>query len=424
MMKEPVNTGEKPIRAFLIGIRGDKTSKIEAESLFRELLSLTSTLGLETAGQETVHVRGANAQYGMGTGKAAELAEKAKALEADCLVFDQEISPPQQRNWEKLAGVSVIDRQELIIQIFAGRARTREAELQVSLAELMFSLPRLQHKYIDLNRQRGGRYGTRGSGETRLETDRRLLEHRIHRLEEELENVRRQRETQRKQRRRQGIPVCALVGYTNAGKSSLLNALTGADVLAEDKLFATLDSTSRRLQLSGGLSCLLVDTVGFIRRLPHSLVDAFHSTLEEASMANLLIHVLDASDSDAGRYYETTLSVLRELKADTIPVITVLNKADRPEAVDLLEDLKKRHAGSIPVSASTGAGLQELMAGIESFITGGIRRFRFPQTRPDLAALLHRSGTVLSEKYEGDFIEMEARIDEKNAGKLKNYELE
>ncbi|MDR1566326.1 MAG: GTPase HflX [Treponema sp.] len=422
-MKKPVSTGEKPLRAFLISISDEKISKAEAESLFRELLSLGSTLGLEIAGQETVHVREAGARYGMGTGKAAELVEKAKALEAGCLVFNQEISPSRQRNWEELAGIPVIDRQELIIQIFAGRAKTREAELQVRLAELMFSLPRLQHKYIDLNRQRGGRYGTKGSGETRLESDRRMAEQRIHHLEEELEQVRRQRETQRKQRRRQGIPVCALVGYTNAGKSSLFNALTKAEVLTEDKLFATLDSTSRRLQLSGGLSCLLVDTVGFIRLLPHALVDAFRSTLEEASLADLLIHVLDAADPGAAGYYETTLSVLRDLKAQA-PMITVLNKADRPEAADFLEGLKKQYPGSIPVSASTGAGLTELLARIESFFAANVCRFRFPQTRPDLAALLYRSGTVLSENYEGDFIEIEARADEKTAGKLKDYRAE
>ncbi|MDR2618005.1 MAG: GTPase HflX [Treponema sp.] len=422
-MKKPISTGEKPLRAFLISTRDEKTSKFEAESLFRELLSLVSTLGLEIAGQETVHVREIGARYGMGTGKAAELAEKARTLEADCLVFNQEISPSRQRNWEELTGLSVIDRQELIIQIFAGRAKTREAELQVSLAELMFSLPRLQHKYIDLNRQRGGRYGTKGSGETRLETDRRMAEQRIHRLEEELEQVRRQRETQRKQRRRQGIPVCALVGYTNAGKSSLFNALTNAGVPAEDKLFATLDSTSRRLQLSGGLSCLLVDTVGFIRLLPHALVEAFRSTLEEASLADLLINVLDASDPGASGCYETTLSVLRDLKAGA-PMITVLNKADRPEAADLLEGLEKQYAGSIPVSARTGEGLPELLAGIGSFFAASVCRFRFPQTRPDLAALLYRSGTVLSENYEGDFIELEARVDEKTAGKLKDYRAE
>jgi GTP-binding protein HflX len=420
-MKETLSTEEKAPRAFLIGIRDTKTSKKEAESLSRELLSLCGTLGLEIAGQETVHIRENHAQYGMGTGKAAELSEKASEAAADCLVFDRDISPSQQRNWEELTGISVIDRQELIIQIFAGRARTREADLQVSLAELQYSLPRLQHKYIDLNRQRGGRYGTKGSGETRLETDRRLVEQRIHRLEEELETVRRQRGTQRKQRQKQGIQVCAIVGYTNAGKSTLLNALTGADVLAEDKLFATLDSTSRRLELPGGLPVLLVDTVGFIRRLPHNLVNAFRSTLEEASLSDLLIHVLDASDSDAPAYYDTTLQVLRELGAEKVPMVTVLNKADRPEASGYIDDLKTRYKGAIPLSANTGEGLSDLLARMETLLQGGARSFRFPQARSDLAAMLHRSGTVLSEKYEGEFIEMEAHVDERTAGMLREF---
>jgi GTP-binding protein HflX len=439
---------EKAPRAFLVsvydtGSKNDKLAGLEAESLAKELGSLADTLGLEVAAGETVYVRGKSSRYGMGTGKAGELAEKARALEADCLVFDRELSPSRQKNWEELAGIPVIDRQELIIQIFAGRAKTREAELQAALAELRYSLPRLQHKHIDLNRQRGGRYGTRGSGETRLETDRRLVEQRIHRLEGELEEVRRQREVQRRQRQRAGIPVCALVGYTNAGKSSLLNALTGAGVLAEDKLFATLDSTSRRLELPGGLPVLLVDTVGFIRRLPHFLIDAFRSTLEEATTADLLIHILDASDPAMDRHYETTLSVLRELGAGGpevdgppvngppvngppvryIPSILLLNKADRREEADI-EDLVKRYAGAIPFSALTGRGLPELLGRMESLLSGAARRFRFPQDRTDLAALLYRSGTVLAKKYGADYIEMEARVDEKTAGKLRQYTVE
>lgn len=424
-------TEEKPPRAFLVSVfdsgtraagrREGVVSKAEVESLVRELKSLTDTLGLDIAGSEIVKVREVNARYGMGAGKAEELAEKAGVLGADCLIFDREISPSQQRNWEELTGLSVIDRQELIIQIFAGRARTREAELQVNLAELYYSLPRLQHKYIDLNRQRGGRYGTRGSGETRLETDRRLVEQRIRRLETELEDVRRQRETQRKQRRRQGVPVCALVGYTNTGKSSLLNALTGADVPAEDKLFATLDPASRRLELPGGLFCLLVDTVGFIRRLPHSLIDAFRSTLEEAALADLLIHVIDASDPDAESRYDTTVSVLNDLGAGKIPAILVFNKADRPEAALNLPALQRRYAGSIAVSAVRGSGLAELLSSMETALSGKSRLFRFPPARTDLAAFLHQNGTVLSEKYGEDCIEMEARVDEKTAGQLKDF---
>ena len=363
-----VETEEARKRSFLVGIRDEKMRISEADSLLKELSNLSNTLGLEIASMETVHLRENHAKYGMGSGKAEELAQKAKELEVDCIVFDREISPSQQRNWEELTGIPVVDRQELIIQIFASRARTREAELQVRLADLIYSLPRLQHKYIDLSRQRGGRYGTRGSGETRLETDRRRVEKHIHQLEDELEILKRQRQVQRKKRERSGIPVCALVGYTNAGKSSILNTLTGAGVLAEDKLFATLDSTSRRLHLPLGTEVLLVDTVGFIRRLPHSLIKAFRSTLEEASRASLILNVLDASDPEAEIQYETTLSVLRELNAGEIPMITVLNKVDRIESASDLRSaaLLNRYAGSVAVSALKGDGLPELLARIES----------------------------------------------------------
>jgi GTP-binding protein HflX len=358
-MKELLETAEGPKRAFLAGIRENDTTREESERLTGELISLAGTLGLEIAGQEIVRVRERHPRYGLGSGKAVELAAKAAELAVDCIVFDMEISPSQQRNWEKLAGIPAVDRQELIIQIFSSRARTREAELQVSLAELNYSLPRLTHKYIDLSRQRGGRYGTKGAGETRLETDRRYVLSRIRQLERELAEVRKQRTVQRRKREKAGVPVCALVGYTNAGKSSLLNALTGADAFVEDKLFATLDPTSRRLETGDGRRLILTDTVGFIRRLPHALVDAFRSTLEEASGADMLVHVLDASDGDADRYYDTTMTVLRELDADKLPMIVALNKSDRLSAGEM-EAAVSRFPGGIAVSAKTGAGLDEL----------------------------------------------------------------
>jgi GTP-binding protein HflX len=262
-----------------------------------------------------------------------------------------------------LTGISAVDRQELIIQIFSSRARTREAELQVALAELSYSLPRLSHKYIDLSRQRGGRYGTRGSGETRLETDRRLALSRMKQLEREIAEVRKQRTVQRRQREKAGILSCALVGYTNAGKSSLLNALTGADAFAENTLFATLDPTSRRLDMGEGRRAIITDTVGFIRRLPHALVDAFRATLEEAAQADLLLHVLDAADHEINRYYETTVAVLRDLGAEKIPVMVVLNKVDRLGEAER-EAVAARYPGSIAVSAKTGAGMDGLRRGI------------------------------------------------------------
>ena len=425
-MKEPTCTEEKAMRVMLVGIRDEKMSVLEANSLVRELAGLALTLGLEIVSEETVNVRGKSAQYGIGSGKAEELSQKAASLEADCIIFDCDLSPSQQRNWEDLAGFPVIDRQELIIQIFASRAKTREAELQISLAELNYALPRLRHKYINLSRQRGGSYGTRGAGETRFETDRRRVEQRIERLKEELEEVKCQRQVQRKQRERQGISICALVGYTNAGKSSILNALTGAGVLAEDKLFATLDSTSRRLELPQSMQVLLIDTVGFIRRLPHSLVNAFRSTLEEVRLADLLLNIVDASSPDAKEQYETTLSVLRDLGADTIPMITVLNKVDLltdplPAAKFPVPGTTDSTAGNAEVSALDGRGLPELCKLIEKTLSGARICFRFPSDRTDLAAFLHRSGQVISEKYTENFIEMEARVDEQTSGRLKEY---
>jgi GTP-binding protein HflX len=419
-MKELHETESGPKRALLVGIQDTMIEKDEADSLAEELAGLAETLGLEIAAQETVRVRENNPRFGMGTGKARELAEKAAALRADCLVFDGEFSPSRQRNWERLTGISAVDRQELIIQIFASRARTREAELQASLAELSYALPRLSHKYIDLSRQRGGRYGTRGSGETRLETDRRLVEQRIHQLKGELEEVRKHRDTQRKKRK--ALPSCALVGYTNAGKSSLLNALTGSEVPVEDKLFVTLDAATRRLETENG-PLLLIDTVGFIRRLPHTLVDAFRSTLEEAALADVLIHVVDASDPGADRCFRTTRSVLRDLGADRIPIITALNKADRVSP-GALEELQKRYAGAVPVSARDRTGLEELIRRAGLLLAGAVTRFRFPPDRHDLAALLHRSGKVLSEQYEEAYIEVDARVEERIAGQLREFLVE
>jgi len=361
MPKKMYETKETKKRALLcsLGKEGDGG---------KELLGLCETLDLDIAAHEIINVRERQPKFGMGSGKAEELAEKAKALEADCIVFDWDLGPSQQRNWEDLAGIPVLDRQELIIQIFASRAATREADLQVQLAELHYRLPRLTHKHINLSQQRGGRYGSKGAGETKLETDRRKIEQRIHKLEKEIEEVIKQRQVQRRQRERQGLPVCAIVGYTNAGKSSLLNVLTGASVLVEDKLFATLDATTRRFEPAPGKTVLLTDTVGFIRRLPHSLIKAFRSTLEEAAHSSLLLHILDVSDPSADECYQTTVSVLSELGAGEIPVITVLNKVDKLEDWNpaYAESLLSRFPDSVAISVKSGYGIDMLKVNISN----------------------------------------------------------
>jgi len=352
-MKKIYEIKEKAKRALLISLAKEGDGG-------RELLGLAETLGLDIAAHEKINIREHQPKFGMGSGKAGEIAQNAAQLEADCIVFDWEITPTQQRNWENLANIPVLDRQELIIKIFASRAATREADLQVQLAELHYRLPRLAHKYIDLSRQRGGRYGTKGAGETFLETDRRQIEIQIKKLEKQIDDVVKQRQVQRRQRERQGLPVCAIVGYTNAGKSSLLNALTGASVLVEDKLFATLDATTRRFEPAPGKTALLTDTVGFIRRLPHSLIKAFRSTLEEASYSNLLLNVLDISDDAIDECYRTTISVLEELGAGEIPVITVLNKIDKLDDITQIDNICANFPDSIAVSVKTGTGLDEL----------------------------------------------------------------
>ncbi len=425
-MSEPTETALAAIRALLVGVRDDSTrrggiSEDEAQSLSKELAGLAKTLGVEIVDRTVIRVRDGQPKYGMGSGKAEEIAARARELDADCIIFDQDITPSQQRNWEELSGLPALDRQEVIIQIFAARAKTREASLQVELAQLKHSLPRLAHAYIDLSRQRGGRYGTKGSGETKLELDRRIVQKRIHQLGEELVEVRRHRATQRKRREKIPIPACALVGYTNAGKSSLLNAMTAAEAFVEDKLFATLDPTTRRLEIGKGRPILLTDTVGFIRRLPHDLVDAFRSTLEEAAEADLIIQVLDASDPDVDRHYDTTMTVLKELDADRTPMIIALNKTDLVADPKTLEAITKRYNESVRISAATGAGLDELALRIDRMLSGGVRMFRFPADRHDLAALVHRSGSVVSERYEDDFIEIEARAGERLIGSLKEY---
>jgi len=415
-------------KALLIGAYFDPREKDEASSLLEELRELVTTLGIPIEESVLVLVRDSNRKYLTGSGKAAELIARAKELGCDVIIFDNNLAPMQQRAWETDGGITVIDREEVILDIFAMRAQTAEAKLQVELARQKYALPRLARMWGHLDRQGGGGGAgsggaARGEGETQIETDRRLARDRIERAKAEIEVVRTQRATQRKERERNPVPHAAIVGYTNAGKSTLLNTLCGSDVLAKDMLFATLDPTTRRLQLPDGQPILLTDTVGFVRNLPHRLIEAFKSTLEEAVLADFLIHVLDCSSPEIDRLYDTTLEVLEELGAGDKKIITILNKSD------LLEDpvqrllLENRYPGAIFTSAAKGENLDALLQLCCEALADRIRKqsCRIPQTRGDVLNLLHRDAKVLSTSYEDNDILVEAIVPESIAGKLSGF---
>lgn len=386
-----------------------------------EISGLVTTAGMQPVDIVVLRRFDPSPKFGMGTGKAEEIMHVAESCGAEAIVFEFEITPTQQRNWETLTGLTCFDRQEVIIRIFADRAMTREAVLQIELARLKYSLPRLAHTYSALSRQRGGRYGTRGGGETQLELDRRSILKKITRIQGELKEVRKDRSTQRKQRERVSVPSCAIVGYTNAGKSTLLNALTGAAVLAEDKLFATLDPTTRRYDLPSGRKVLLTDTVGFVHDLPHTLIDAFRSTLEEASFATGVLIILDASDSNIQLQYDTSLAVLEEIGARSRPELIVLNKAD------LLDEhtrarLPVEFPGSVLISARTGEGFDAFAQLLEALVSGSEQDYLLPLDRGDLVARLHREGTVSKVDYRDDGILIRAGTDGRIAALLREYE--
>ncbi len=398
--------GSRPIRALLVGRTEDKA--LSDHDALRELSSLVKTAGLTVAGTIVLRRNEPSAKFGIGSGKAEEISLQAQELDADEIVFDFEISPTQQRNWDSLTGKTCLDRQEVIIRIFAARAITREAVLQVELARMEYSLPRLTHAHEYLSRQRGGAFGNKGSGETQLELDRRGVMNRIALVKKELKAVRKDRATMRKRRERVPVPSCAIVGYTNAGKSSLLNALTDAGVLSEDKLFATLDPTTKRYSLPNGRTILLTDTVGFIRNLPHTLVDAFHATLEEAAFADAVLIVLDASDPDIAVHEKTTKEVLSEVGAADRPVLTVLNKIDRLDGVSR-QTLCALYPDAVSISAKTREGFQSLISRIDSLLGGDEGVYLLPHARQDLVAFAHREGSVSSIEYGDEFIRMHAR---------------
>ncbi|HET7535078.1 MAG TPA: GTPase HflX [Candidatus Didemnitutus sp.] len=405
-------TDQKPVsRAFLVGVQAPDMSAGEGAELLGELQELVENLDLTITRSSLVTLRDRQQpKFLIGSGKAAELMAQAKADGADVIVIDEELSPAQQRNWEEESGLAVIDRQEVILEIFADRAQTREAVLQVALARMEYSLPRLTRAWSHLSRQRGkGRMG--GEGETQLEQDRRIVRDRIAHLKAELAHVISQREVQRRKRMRKPVPGAAIVGYTNAGKSSLLNKLTGAQIYAADKLFATLDPTTRQLGLPDGRTLLVTDTVGFIRRLPHRLVEAFKATLEEVVVADFLVHVLDITNANVEHHFATTMEVLGELGAGDKPAITVFNKIDAadPHTVALI---RARHPEALFISVHTGEGLEALLARCsELAIDDHVAvELLIPHHRYDVVAKLHDAGQVRAQESRDDGVFLAGRF--------------
>jgi GTP-binding protein HflX len=393
------------------------------------LKELVETLSIGVAETVSVFVRQVTARYLTGSGKAAELMAHAKELGCDCIIFDNELSPAQQRAWEEESGLCVIDRQEVILDIFNLRARTREARLQVAMARMEYSMPRLTRMWAHLDRQRGAGAGgggdgaARGMGESQLEIDRRLAEKRLDKLKADLNEVKKQRDTQRKERSKVPMPHGAIVGYTNAGKSSLLNRLTKSDVLAENKLFATLDTSTRRMELPDGQQVLLTDTVGFVRKLPHDLVQSFRATLEEAALADFLIHVVDASAASAEKFIKTTTEVLAEIGAGEKKTILVFNKVDLITAPERRQELQHRHPDAIMMSLVTGEGVDALLHRIHEMVFDRVVRLdlRLPMNRLDLLALAHEEGKVLHEEYDEDIAVVQCVVPKRLASRFEKF---
>ncbi len=437
-------------RALLIGLEKEGVSKWDLQDSLDELRELANSAGAEVIDTVTQKLQKPTAPYYIGRGKAESIKDSCQDRQVTSVIFDDELSPAQGRNLENLFARKVLDRTQLILDIFAQRARSREGRLQIELAQLQYLLPRLTRMWHHLSRQTGG-IGTRGPGETQLEVDRRRVQERIARLERELEAVRKTRAVQRQGRKRHQWPVAAVVGYTNAGKSTLLNLLTGADLVAENKLFATLDPTTRSFVLPNKQRVLLTDTVGFLRKLPHTLIESFKATLEEVSEADLLIHIVDLSHPRVDEQMEAVDSVIKELDAFGKQTLIVFNKIDNlengaggnratstgePARVDargdesinreISETYVKRFPGSVAISARTGEGVNRLVGALENALSSWrLRsRFRIPSDQSALIAEIHRVGHVLELRYEGDDALIVAHVPPELAQKLARYAAE
>jgi len=401
-------------RVFLVGVElKSRRERLNTEDSLEELSELASSAGAEVVGDGLQKMAAPCATTFIGKGKASEFANHCRKADVDTVIFDDELSPAQSRNLEKVFNCKILDRTSLILDIFAQRARTREGKLQIELAQLQHLLPRLTGFWGHLSRQKGGIGMRGGEGETQLETDRRRVQDRIARISGELEVVRRQRSTQRQARQRNHWALASIVGYTNAGKSTLLNTLTGADALAENKLFATLDPTTRRLRLPTNQNVLLTDTVGFIRKLPHSLVEAFKATLEEVVQADLLLHVVDVSHPQAQEQIQSVDTVLKEIGAEGKPTLMVFNKVDQLNGnQSVLSGFLERHPHGVGISATNGRGVPELLAELGSQLRP-IREFielAVPHEQSGVIARLHEVAQVVERHYDGNTARFKARI--------------
>jgi GTPase len=414
----------KNVTAFLVGIQNKQDTAEDTQELLFELAELSKNLRWEIVGQQLVHLREPQARYLLGEGRTEGIVTAAKEAGASIIVIDGDLSPAQQRNWETLAKIPVIDRQEVILNIFEERAQTHEARLQVQLARLQHTLPRLKRAWTHLSRQRGGGSLQRGEGEKQIELDSRMIRSKIAHIRRELREVVQHRDVQRKQRLKIPLPTAALVGYTNAGKSSLLNALTHSNVLVENKLFATLDPTTRRCVLPSGQTLLLTDTVGFIRKLPHALVEAFKATLEETLISDILIHALDGAHPEVEKQYAATMQVLEELGISRSKrIITVFNKDDLITNPITRLHLKTEHPEGLFVSAKTNQGLGDLTHELDTILQQGHPPVHYVigHDRHDLIHELHSIGAILNQHTEDDGVHILAQIPARIAQKYESF---
>lgn len=417
--------------AILVSSYFEHFDKGVCEEHLSELKLLCETLGIKTLDTMACHTRKVSSSTFITTGKIEELKERITSSGADLVVFDDEISPAQQRNLEKELKIHVIDRTEVIIGVFAERAETKEARLQVELAKLKYEAPRLKRLWTHLSRQagtvgggaRGGGGYLKGEGEKQIEIDRRILKRKVAQLEKEIDEVKGQRSVQRQMRERGNTPIFAIVGYTNVGKSTLMNALTDANVFVEDKLFATLDTKTRKFTLDNNQEILLIDTVGFIRKLPHHLVAAFKSTLEEAVKADILLHLVDSSHPMSIEQAKTTVAVLEELGAKNKPIITVLNKIDLIPDEGLISKLRLIYPKTVRISALKQTGFEELKEAMHQEIQAlrKIAHFKIPQKEYQIVSEILRHGRILEQDYEENDVIIKAEVPVELAERLKNY---